>query len=138
MRNDEDDIGALEGPSERMWHLLMVLAVLIMAFIMVAASAWLSEAEAHQAPTGWTFDGWCCSGNSVTGDCQQVPSENITPIPGGVQLTLRPGDHPRVTAPQTYQMEQSKVRHSPDGRTYACLYPDQKTLRCLYLPPMGS
>lgn len=83
------------------------------------------------------YEAFCCSGNSVTGDCQPIPDEAVKPIPGGFQITLRPGDHPLVTRLHVFQIEASKARPSPDGRHHACLYPTEDTLRCFYTPPMG-
>lgn len=133
MRNHEDDIGPLESPPERLWHLLMVLAVLMMAFIMVAASAWLSEAEAHDF-----YDAVCCNGNSMSGDCQEVPASTVRPIMGGYQITLNPGNHRLVTRIHVFQIEQSKVRPSPDGQYHVCLYPTEDHLQCFYAPPPGA
>lgn len=126
MRNDEDDIGALEGPPERLWHLLMVIAVLIMAFIMVAASAWLSEAEAHQAPTGWTFDPRCC-GN---GDCYPVQDDAIRETPSGYLVEA---------TGEVIPYQSTKVLPSPDGLPYRCSVQGNVTAHtyCLYLPKGG-
>jgi len=52
-----------------------------------------------------------------------------------VHVTLNVGDHPFVTKPHKFTFEYSKVNWSIDGLFYACLYPDENTLRCLYLPP---
>ena len=49
--------------------------------------------------------------------------------------TLKPGDHPTVTKIHNYEFKYDEVRWSTDGLYYACLYPTEYTLRCLYLPP---
>lgn len=114
-------------------------------FILAAALAlsW-GEAGAHEAPAsasmpeGWSFDGWCCNGNAVEGDCDRIPTSSVKPVNGGFKVTLRPGDHRLVTAPQSYPVfAQKDVRDAPDGYYYACLYPTQEKLRCLYGPAMG-
>lgn len=116
-----------------------------LALIMTVASAMLALADAsyrlargHEAPTGFVFDTVCCNGNGVNGDCQPIPRKSVEEVDGGYQVTLAPGDHPMVTKPHVYRMERSLVRWTDDGETYACLYPTEDTLRCLYLPPEGS
>jgi len=115
----------------------LLKALAAIAVIVVAGVAW-SEARGHTAISGMVFDRWCCSGNAVNGDCQPIPLSSIKEIEGGYQVTLSPGDHPMVTRVHVYQMEESKVRWTTDGEAYACLYPNEDSLRCLYLPPPGS
>ncbi len=93
-------------------------------------SAW-----AHQTKTGMKFDGWCCNGNTMNGDCQEIPGTAVKQVGNTVHVTLKPGDHPLVTKPHEYTMERDKVRRSTDGLYYACLFPTENFLRCLYLPP---
>lgn len=91
----------------------------------------------HQTASGMIFDARCCRGNSITGDCQPIPASSVTPIDGGLQITLAPGDHPLVTRVHVFQIEQGKVLPSTDGRYYACLWPSEDHLQCLYAPPTG-
>lgn len=98
----------------------------------------VSPAWPHTTATGMTFDTWCCNGNQVNGDCQPIPEAAVKPATGGYQVTLLPGMHPMVTEPHTYFMPQDKVRLSTDGLVYACLYPTEAELRCLYMMPEGS
>lgn len=95
--------------------------------------SWNFPAFAHTTPTGMKFDGWCCNGK----DCQEIPRSavEIDTSRNIVRVTLKPGDHPTVTKRHDYTFELAKVRWSTDGLYYACLYPNEWTLRCLYLPP---
>lgn len=97
----------------------------------------MEPAYPHSSMTGMEFDRWCCNGNAVNGDCQSIPSTSVRAITGGYQITLKPGDHPMVTRVHVFQMEMAKVRWSTDGRFYACLFPNEDTLRCFYAPPLG-
>lgn len=103
------------------------------------AYAWgAGEAYPHDHK-GMVFDPYCCNGNSTTGDCQEIPQSSVRAAPGGYQVTLRPGDHPKVVKQaHTYFVEQSKVRPSTNGLFYGCVYPTEDTLRCFYAPPPGA
>lgn len=87
------------------------------------------------------YDPVCCAGPSgpspTSGDCHPIPKESVRPIAGGYEVTLVPGDHPRVLSPQHFALTQDKARLSEDNRYHACLYPDQNTLRCFYAPATG-
>lgn len=112
----------------------------LLAFLVAAALVYVTvrPARAHTTVTGMMFDTWCCNGNNVNGDCQPIPEAAVKPVTGGYQVTLLPGMHPMVTEPHTYFMPQDKVRLSTDGLVYACLYPTEAELRCLYMMPEGS
>lgn len=101
----------------------------------------IGPASAH----GW-YHTWCCNGDAHTGDCQEIPTTAVTPIEGGWQVILEPGDHRLVTKTQTYFVPYrgneraeytSRERDSQDNQFHACLYPSEEILRCLYVPPMG-
>lgn len=105
---------------------------LLLASFLISTSA-----MAHEAPMDWQYDGWCCKGGTQTGDCAQIKTEAVTVIPGGYQITLKPGDHPLVTRVHVFQVEQAKARQSKDEFYHVCLYPSEDHLRCLYAPTMG-
>lgn len=94
------------------------------------------DAKAHTAHTGMTYHPSCCHGNAVNGDCQPIPDSAVRSIPGGYQITLRPGDHTFVTKEHVFTKEARKTRRSTDGRYHACLYPNEDHLHCFYAPPM--
>lgn len=127
-----------EGQGLRKMSLWRITVYGVCLFVLVIGLAVLSTpSPAHNAPTGWAFDTWCCNGNGVTGDCQRIPASSVNPAVGGYRITLRPGDHGMVTRPHVFDWPQSKVRLAPDGFYYACLYPTENTLRCFYAPTMG-
>lgn len=114
------------------WGLFIALLVLAVACLFVL------PALSHEHD-GFKFDPICCNGNNVNGDCQPIPGSAVTHLGNGQLLvTLKPGDHPMVTRIHVYRFEQSKVRWTDNGRNYACLYPDEDKLRCLYLAPFGT
>lgn len=101
--------------------------------LIIAGCLLSSTAFGHQAPTGWSYDGYCCSGT----DCDQIPTEAVKIIEGGYQITLKPGDHPMVTRVHVFQVEQIKTRQSKDEFYHVCLWPNEDTIRCVYAPVLG-
>lgn len=111
--------------------------VLVMLAIIAVLIVFTDDADAHKAPSGMEYDGWCCNGDGRSGDCQPIPSATVKPIDGGYQITLHPGDHTLVTKPHIFTKKQSETRWSTDGQYHACLYPNESILRCFYAPPPG-
>ena len=106
----------------------------ILAFVLFLFA---TSAMAHDAPSGWTYDPYCCNGDSQTGDCEMIPSRTVTVIPGGYRITLYPGDHRYVTHAHIFTLPQRKTMRSPDGAYHLCLFPDENTPRCFYAPDMA-
>lgn len=98
---------------------LIALALLSLCMVVVQAHSF--------------YDGWCCQNS----DCAPIPSKAVRAIPGGVQITLGPGDHPLVTRVHVFQIPQSEIRKSQDDNWHVCLFPSEDHLRCVYMPPMG-
>lgn len=96
-----------------------------------------SIATAHDAPTGWDYEAFCCNGNSHTGDCQMIPASSVQVTKGGYRVTIGPGSHRLATKPHTFDFPQSKARQSQDGEYHLCLFPDEDTPRCFYAPDIG-
>jgi len=103
------------------------------ASIFLASLLVATAAMAHKAPSGWSYSGWCCNGT----DCAQIPHEAVKVIEGGFQITLKPGDHPMVTRVHVFQIEMAKTKQSQDQFYHVCLWPNEDTLRCVYVPHMG-
>lgn len=116
---------------------LLVRAIIIAALILVAAF-WAIRGNAHTTDMGWKYDTYCCNGDSVTGDCQEIPREAVTPIDGGWRIVLMPGDHRLVTKRHEFTWTHVQTKPSPDGRFHACLWPSENVLRCFYAPPFGA
>jgi hypothetical protein len=95
-----------------------------------------SGALAHDAPTGWRYDPYCCNGDGMTGDCQMIPSRTVKVVEGGFLITLEPGDHREITRNHVFMMPQRKTMRSPDGAFHLCLFPNEDTPRCFYAPDM--
>ncbi len=112
---------------------LIVLASAMLGYVMTTG-----EVYPHDGMSGMPYDPWCCNGDANTGDCQKIPSSSVRPIDGGYGITLRPGDHRKVTKPHSYSITQDKVRPSIDGNFHACLFPTEENLRCFFAPPPGS
>lgn len=109
------------------------------AFLFLSLIA--STANAHDAPTGWRYDAWCCSGSTGgsehAGDCAPIPSKAVKPIKGGYQVTLHAGDHHMITKDHVFFVPYQVVRQSGDDRYHSCFFPTEDTLRCFYAPPQS-
>ncbi len=105
-----------------------------MLAVMIACA---SSVQAHEAHTGWSYEAFCCNGNTVIGDCQAIPTRSVTITPGGYQLLLVPGDHRLITRSHIFRLKQSDARRSQDGSYHLCLFPDENTPRCFYAPDMA-
>jgi hypothetical protein len=92
---------------------------------------------AHDAPSGWQYAQFCCSGNSENGDCQMIPATAVRIVEGGFEVTLAPGDHRLATRRHVFHLSQDAARRSQDGAYHLCLYPTEDTPRCFYVPDMG-
>lgn len=111
---------------------ILTVCLLVALFIMA-----MTRSYGHNADMGWNYDPYCCNGNQEHGDCQEIDSKTVKPVEGGFLVTLNPGDHRLVTKPHTYMVPNDQIKHSPDGRYHACLYPTENDMRCFYVPPMG-
>lgn len=139
---DEDDRYRLprEYPTRRMRTMTLIMWVGLPFFViwLIWALFFAVSAYAHDHK-GMVFDPWCCNGNSTTGDCQEIPRQSVRAVNGGYQVVLAPGQHPRVILKShVYFVPQDKVRDSTNGLYYACIYPNEATLRCFYAPPPGA
>ncbi|HWV44143.1 hypothetical protein [Pseudorhodoplanes sp.] len=116
------------------------LAVAVGALIGVAAFIvlFVAAAFAHQAHTGWVYDSECCFGDHNTGDCQQIDSRTVEITSQGYRITLKPGDHRKVTKPHVFIVPQSAARKSMDGDYHLCLWPSEDDMRCFYAPPPAT
>jgi hypothetical protein len=93
----------------------------------------VAAAHAHDAPTGWSYDPWCCGGH----DCQPISSEYVEITENGFLVTLPEGSH--ITARRDHErlFGYDDVRHSEDMEFHACILPRTQEFRCLYVPPFG-
>ena len=87
-------------------------------------------ATAHDAPVGWHYDSWCCSGR----DCHPIPQDEVQITPDGYLVTI-PAESPAEALQKLFGYDQ--VRMSGDGQYHACIVPGSSDFRCLYVPPMG-
>jgi hypothetical protein len=109
-----------------------MVAACAVALAMLVAAIW--AARAHQAPSGWAYDPWCCNAK----DCAEIPDRAVKEVSGGWRITLQPGDHPQVKdRAVTHFLSAKEARPSPDGKFHLCLFPDAETLRCGYAAPGG-
>ncbi|MBY5838569.1 hypothetical protein J3P71_22700 [Rhizobium leguminosarum] len=107
----------------------MILAAIGMAFA--------TAAHAHHAPSGFTYERYCCNGDGDNGDCQRISSKTVHHREEGYEVTLLPGDHRLATRRHVFLIPQAQTRESPDGSYHLCLFPNEDTVRCFYAPPMG-
>lgn len=97
------------------------------AFLTGGVAVAASPAAGH----GW-YEWECCAGH----DCAPVPASAVRSTPLGYAVTLRPGDHPLVTAkPITAVVAYADARPSHDEDFHA--YIVAGALKCLYAPRGG-
>lgn len=81
------------------------------------------------------YDPWCCNDK----DCARIPPGAVRHAQGGVQITLKPGEHPSVTEATVYFVASNVIRRSRDGDYHACILPGApKEMRCFYESFSGS
>lgn len=90
-----------------------------------------SGGTCHQE--GWFFNTQCCC---VAGWCRPIPCSAVRHDGKRYVLTLRPGDHPMVSKPTRWVVDERSVDLSPDEKCYACA--GGTTLRCLLVGSAGS
>lgn len=112
-------------------------------FLVGAMFAATVEAEAHEAPAGWSYSTQCCSNQ----DCAQIADVTVTITAEGYEVALAPGDHPMVVAPRVYVIPfgDERIRDSGDKHFHACIgvtapqyQYEQQRLICLYRPTAGE
>jgi hypothetical protein len=99
-----------------------------------AGLAWLGvsaltvfPANAHQAPTGWTYPWACCSNM----DCQEVEPKSISEEPQGYVIQ---------STGEVVAYGDRRVKNSPDGEYHWCAHQagvDAGHTICLFVPPKG-
>jgi PAS domain-containing protein len=98
--------------------------------LLLSAPAW---AAAHQAPSGWSYDNWCCGGQ----DCQPIPAENVSVTRDGFLVSIPEGSHMTARRAMTKLFGYDEVQESGDGEYHACVLPTSQEFRCLYAPRLG-
>lgn len=96
---------------------------LIWVILFLLALGWLGKSWAHQAPSGWEYDPWCCNHQ----DCRQLPEGDVNEVKGGWYVKSLD-----VFIPYTHP----QLRVSGDEHFHLCELP-KGTVRCFYVPPGG-
>lgn len=106
----------------------MIRTSVILGFL--AAMLWAllaaTAAEAHKAPSGWSYPAACCSNV----DCREVPDDWVKEKPDGYQVV--------ITGEMLFTRDK-RIKDSPDGHTHWCSVAgalDSRTI-CLFVPPKG-
>ncbi|MCY1336182.1 hypothetical protein D9M68_270270 [compost metagenome] len=107
-----------------------------------------ASSDAHMAAGGWTYPPACCNGNDVDGDCQAIPSSDVTEGPFGFAIHLHPGDHHLVTRNQLLLIPYGTEIPSHDSNYHICLQPTDDPseaagmgqngkyrVNCFFVPP---
>ena len=82
------------------------------------------SANAHDAPSGWSYPFSCCSGT----DCRQIKTGSVREIADGYLI---------LSSGEVVVYSDSRVRQSPDGEYHWCSNggrDDGRTI-CLFVPP---
>lgn len=99
------------------------LEVALVAFALALISLGIGLAHAHKAPTGWSYDPFCCNLN----DCRQLSDGDVEETDGGWVIKSM-----GVTVPYKH----NELRISGDNHYHVCELP-KGTVRCFYVPPGG-
>jgi hypothetical protein len=120
--------------------------ILLAAAANVAIIAGVAYTHAHEAPSGWQYDSWCCN----TRDCAKIPASAVRAGRFGYEVVLQPGEHPMVPDGYAFVVPytateggRAQLRISQDGDYHACILPansirKEPEPRCFYAPPPGS
>jgi hypothetical protein len=119
----------------------LVLQVVMLVLLSVTLG------HAHRAPSGWAYDGDCCSNM----DCGVIEGGRLRRVEGGWEVDLRPGDTPRVSRAGRGFISESAIRGAPprsairpsgDLSAHVCAAFDGTMevpiVFCLYLAPAGG
>jgi hypothetical protein len=93
------------------------------------------QSDAHEAKSGWTYPQACCLGNDVGGDCEAIPSSDVTKVPRGFAVILHPGDHHLVSRNHHFLIPYGDAIPSGDGEYHICLHPTEFDVNCFFAPP---
>lgn len=95
----------------------------------------LVQSDAHQASSGWTYPPACCKDQKSGGDCQAIPSANVTRGPHGYSIFIQPGDHHNATRSHKFFVPYGDEIPSGDDDYHICLHPTEDDLNCFFAPP---
>lgn len=110
----------------------MIRIIACAGVIALPFTAWW--ARAHDAPQGWSYSAYCCSGR----DCAEAHDGAVIITRDGYAVVIQPGEHPMVTQrvfKALVPFDAPNIYPSPDGRFHVCIV--SGAVRCLYAPPMG-
>ena len=105
--------------------MIRALVIILCGLVIVGFTL---AARAHQAPSGWQYDAYCCSNL----DCAPIAAANVRTSPEGYVVTLGKGDHPLKTETTTFTIPYAEAKPSPDGDYHACLWPTEFQVHCFY------
>ncbi len=106
---------------------------LMLLIILMVIYGFVVDARSHEAPSGWSYPTWCCSGK----DCNRIPADRVKEGPDGYRVTLLPGDHDFITKPTSFLVPYKVAKPSPDGEAHICITQDLKLL-CFFVGSHGS
>lgn len=113
-------------------------AIFLLMIISAYGIAW-----AHQAPSGWEYDGDCCSNK----DCNELPDSAVRETADGYEVTAGPEQNNQLSRKQTILVpyHDRRIRLSKDGKFHACYSKEFNdgtgfkggAMLCFYAPPKG-
>lgn len=97
----------------------------LFAFVSTVVTS-VGAAEAHEAPSGWTYPKACCSEM----DCRAVSAEAVKERPQGYIIAL---------TGEIVPYSDDRLKDSPDGEYHWCSAGGSDSGRtiCLFVPPQG-
>lgn len=110
----------------------LAFAACLPAFFAAGLAA--GPATAHNAPSGWSYDAYCCGGN----DCQPIRVDNVEITADGFMVSIPNGGHATARRDHRRLFRYDEVRPSADEHFHACILPNTQEFRCLYVPEFGT
>lgn len=100
--------------------------IALAACLAMLAGFGAGAAQAHDAPSGWTYPPGCCNRQ----DCRPVPATHVRETRAGWQI---------VPTGELVPFTDERIKNSPDGLFHWCNAGGSATgrTRCLYVPPSG-
>ncbi|MGO7761517.1 hypothetical protein ACC761_29085 [Rhizobium ruizarguesonis] len=118
----------------------MTLATSTVSLIILGAISvsTIVRTDAHEAKSGWTYPPACCKAPGFLGDCQAIPTQDISRGPRGFSVFLHAGDHHLATKSHLFFIPYGDEIASGDGRYHICLHPTEDDVNCFFSPPATS
>lgn len=112
---------------------MVLLSAILIWFLCLAAL--VTQAYAHDAPSGWSYDASCCN----TTDCRPADGPFDKVRHHKVQIEEVTGGYRVSTSKEVVPWNDKRIRESKDGEYHVCTAAglDNTRVICIYIPLRG-